>query len=82
MSGDDKDDDSQGENLVFDNDNTDFTTNLTDGDPAWMLLLAVADDDYKDDPGDYDKFRSDYDLDDEGVFDNDDIDNGEGCVNV
>ena len=45
-----------------------------------MLLLAVADDDGDDDPGDYDEFCSDYDLDGEVIFDNDDADNGEGYV--
>ena len=43
-----------------------------------MLLVAVTDDDVDDDPDDYDEFRSNYDLDDGGVFDNDDADVGEG----
>ena len=80
MSGENKDDDSEGEDLVSDNDNTNSTTNPTDGDPVQMSLLAVADDDGEDDPGDYDEFCSNYDLDDGGVFDNDDADNGEGYV--
>ena len=46
----------------------------------WTSLLALADDDEDDDPGSYDEFRSNYDLDDDSVFDNDDIDNGEGYV--
>ena len=37
-----------------------------------MSLLVVADDDDNDDSDDYDEFRSDYDLDDDGVFDNND----------
>ena len=56
MSGDNKDEDYEGEDSVSDNDNTNFTTNPIDRDPAWMLLLAVANDDDKDDPGDYNDF--------------------------
>ena len=59
--------------MVSDNDNTNSTTNPTNDIPVWTSLLAMADDDEEDDPGDYDEFRSDYDLDDDGVFDNDDI---------
>ena len=47
-----------------------------------MSLLAVADDDDEADPGDHNKFCSNYDLDNDGVFDNDNTDNGEGYVCV
>ena len=62
------------------NDNIDFTTNPANEDPSWMSLLAVADDDKDDDPGDYNAFCSNYDFNDDGVFDNDDTDQGEGYV--
>ena len=42
----------------------------------------VANDDVDDDPGDYDEFRSDYDLDNDGVFDNDDAGEGYCCMTV
>ena len=45
-----------------------------------MSLLAVADDDEDVDPGDYNEFCSDFDLDDDGVFDNEDTGQGEGYV--
>ena len=61
-------------------DNINSTINPTNGDLVRMSLLTVADDDDKDDPGDYNKFRSDYDLADDSVFDNDKADNGEGYV--
>ena len=77
-SGNNEVENSEEENTAPNNDNTD-STNLTDEDPTWMSLLAVADDD-DDDPSDYDKFRSNYDLDDDGLFDNDDTGQGEGYV--
>ena len=58
------------------NDDTDSST-PTDENPTWTSLLVVADDDVDDDPGDYNEFHSDYDLDDDGVFDNDDAVEGE-----
>ena len=80
MLGDNKDEDSEGEDSLSHNDNTNSTTNPTDGDSVWMLLLEVADDDGEDDPGDYNEFYFDYDLDNDGVFYNDDAGNGEGYV--
>ena len=73
-----KDSNSEGEDLVFDNDNANSTFNPTNGKPPLILLVVLADDDGKDDLGDYDEFCSNYDLDDNGVFDNDDADIGEG----
>ena len=70
---------SEEENLVPNNDDTD-STNPTNGDPTLMSLLAVADDDEDDGPGDYNEFRSDYDLGNDDVFDNDDTGQGEGYV--
>ena len=80
MPGDNKDNNSEGEDLVSNNNNTSSTINPTDRDPPWMLLLALADDDGDNDPGDYNEFRSNYDLDGDGVFDNDDAGNGNGYV--
>ena len=65
---------------MSDDDNTDSTTNPTSDVHVLTSMLAMVDDDEEDDPGDYDEFRSDYDLDDDGVFDNDDIDSEEGFV--
>ena len=42
-----------------------------------MLLLALADDNVNNDSGDYTAFCANYDLDNDGVFDNDDAGNGE-----
>ena len=72
--------DFEGENSVPNNGDTDSTTNLTDEDSAWMSLLVVADDDEDDDLVDYDEFYSNYDHDNEGVFDNDNTGQGEGYV--
>ena len=74
MSGNNNEENSEGEDLVPKN-NTNSTNNPADGDPAQMSLLAVTDDDDDNDSGDYDEFRSDYDLNDDGVFDNDNTDN-------
>ena len=43
-----------------------------------------GDDDVDDDPSNFDEFRSEYDLDNDGVFDNDEIGEGEGfcCMTV
>ena len=46
---------SEGEDSVPNNDNTN-STNPIDEDLAWMSLLVVADDDDDDDPGDYGGF--------------------------
>ena len=63
LSGDSKDDNSEGEDSVSDNNNINPTTNPTDGDPPLILLLALTgDNDGKDDPGDYNEFCYDYDL--------------------
>ena len=80
MSGNNNEENSEGEDSVSNNNNTDYTTNPTDGDPVRMSLLTVADDYDEDDPGDYNEFCPNYDLDDDGVFDNDDTNNGEGYV--
>ena len=46
-----------------------------------FLLAVVVADDYDDaDPGDNDGFFFDYDLDNDGVFDNDDTSQGEGYI--
>ena len=75
MLGDNKDDNSEGGNLVSSNDNTNSTTNPINKDPPWMSLLALADDNGKGDPDDYNEFHSDYDLNGNTVFDNDDAGN-------
>ena len=64
------------------NDDTDLST-LANEAHAWSHLV-VSDDDVDDDPGDFDEFCSDYDLDDDGVFDNNDIHKEEGfcCMTV
>ena len=80
MSSDNKDDNSEGEDQMSDNDNTNSTTNPTNIDPTWMSLLVVTDDDGEDDPGDYNEFCFNYDLDVNSIFDNDNTDNGEGYV--
>ena len=82
LSGDNKDVNSEGEDSVSDNNNTNSTTSATNKNPMWMLLLVMVltDDDGKENSGDYVKFCSNYDLNDNGVFDNDNTDNGEGCV--
>ena len=84
MSSDNKDDNSEGEDLVSNNHNINPTTNPTDRNLPWMLILALADDDGDNDSSDYDEFCSDYDLDGDGVFDNDNADNGKGylCMRV
>ena len=81
MSGNNDEENPEEDHPVPNNDDTD-STNPTDENPAWTSLLVVADDD--DDPGDYNEFRSDYDLDDNSVFDNDDAGEGEGycCMTV
>ena len=50
---------------------------------AWSHLVE-DDGDVNNDPSDFNKFCSDYDLDDDGVFDNDKIGKGEGfcCMTV
>ena len=70
------------DDTIPNNDDTDSST-PTDGAHAWSLLV-VADDDVDDDPGDYDEFCSDYNLNDDGVFDNGDAREGEGycCMTV
>ena len=84
MSGNNDDENSAGECSVSKHNNINSKTNPTDKNPTWMSLLAVADDDDEDDPGDYNGFFSDYDLKNNGIFDNDDADNGEGnvCITV
>ena len=77
MSGDDNDEDFSRRDSVSFNDNISSTTNPTDATLPWMSLVVMAEDDVNDDPGDYNKFWSDYDLDNDGVFDNDDADIGE-----
>ena len=83
MSGNNKADNFEEEDSVPINDNTD-PSNPTDENPAWTSLLEVADDDDNDDPGDYDEFRSDYDLDGNGVLDNDNTGQGKEycCMTV
>ena len=80
MSGDGNDDDSSQEDSVSTNDNTTFTTNSTDATPLLMWSVAMSGDDGNKNPDNYNKFWSDYDLDDECVFDNNDADIGEGYV--
>ena len=82
MSGNNDEENPAEDDPVPTNDDTN-STNLTKENPAWTSLLVVTNDDV-DDPGDYDEFRSDYDLDDDGVFDNDDTGEGEGycCMMV
>ena len=80
MSGDDHDNNSSQEDSVSTNDNNNSTINPADADPPWMLLVAVADDDVNDDPDDYNEFQSDYDLVNDGLFDNDDVDVEDGYV--
>ena len=65
---------------MSDDDSTNSTTSPTNNVHVLTSMLAMVDDDEKDDPGDYDEFRSDYDLDNDGVFDNDNVDSGEGFV--
>ena len=64
------------------NNNTNFTANPADGDPSWISLLVVADDDRDDvcNPVDYDGFCSDYNPNNDGIFDNNDTDHGKQCV--
>ena len=45
-----------------------------------MSLVAVANDGVNNDPDNYDKFQSNYDLDNDGVFDNDNADVRKGYV--
>ena len=68
------------DDTIPNNNDTDSSTPTNEAH-AWSLLV-VADDD--DDAGDYDEFRSDYDLDYDGVFDNDDAGEGEEycCMTV
>ena len=80
MPGDNKDDDSNGEDSVSDNNNTNFTTKSTNTDTPWTSFVAVTDDNVNNDPNHYDEFWLDYDFDDDGVFNNDDADIGEGYV--
>ena len=86
MLGNNDEEYSLREDSVPNNNNTESTTNPADGDPLWMLLLAVADDDDDEDdnPSDYDEFCSNYNLDNDGVFDNDNTDHGKGyvCITV
>ena len=77
MAGNTGEENPEEDHPVPNNDDTD-STNPTDENPALMSLLVVADDDVDDDPDDYDKFCSDYDLDDDSIFDNDDVSEGEG----
>ena len=51
---------------------------------AWSRLLEAADDDVDNDPVNFDEFCSDYNLDDDSVFDNDKIGKEEGfcCMTV
>ena len=42
--------------------------------------LGIDENDEEDDPGDYNEFLSDYDFDNDCVFDNDDVDSGEGFM--
>ena len=79
MSGNNIVDNSVEGDSVPDNDNTD-SSNPTYERPAWMSLQVVADNDDNNDPDDYDEFRSDLDLDDDGVFDNDNTGQGEGSI--
>ena len=83
MSDNNKDENPEEDQPVPNNDDTD-SINPTDENPAGTSLLVVADDDVDDNPGDYDTFRSDYDLDDDGIFDNNDAGEREGycCMTV
>ena len=65
--------------MVSDNDNINSTTNPTDRNSPWMLLLVLADDDVNN-LDDYNGFCAGYDLNNDGVFDNDNASNGEGYV--
>ena len=65
------------------NDNTNSFTPANEAH-AWSHLVESTDDDVDDDPSDFDKFCSDYDLDDDSVFGNNDIGEVEGfcCMKV
>ena len=80
MSGDNKDNNSKGDDLVFDNDNISSTTNPTNGDPPWISLLAMVNDYVDNDPGDYDEFCANYDLNNDNAFDNDNAGNKESYI--
>ena len=90
MSGDNDEKNPEEDHPVPNNDDTvpnndDIdSTNPTNENPTWTSLLVVADNDVDDDPGDYNEFRFDYDLDDDGVFDNEDAGEEEGycCMMV
>ena len=74
--------DPSSDDTTPDNDDTVSSTSADEAH-AWSHLLA-ADDDVDDEPSDFDEFRSEYDLDGDGVFDNDDTSEGEGfcCITV
>ena len=80
MSGNNEVKNSEGEDSAPNNDNTNSTTHPTNVDPVWMSLLEVTDHDKDNDPGDYDRFRSNYDLNKNNVIDNDNTSQGEGYV--
>ena len=65
---------------MSDHANTNSTTNPTNDVHVLKLMLAMVDDDEEDDPGGYDEFCSDYDLNDDDVFVNDDVDSGDGFM--
>ena len=78
MSGNKEVENSEDDSVPNNNDTN--STNPIDEDPTWISLLVVVDDDDNDGPGDYDEFCSDYDLDNNGVFDNNDTGQGEEYV--
>ena len=80
MSGKNEDKNSEGEDSVPNNDNTDSTTNPSNRDSLCMSLLMMADDDKDDDPGDCNGFFTNYDLNNDGVFDNNHTNEGERYI--
>ena len=76
MSGDNKDEHSEGEDSVSNKDITNSTSIPFDVDSPWMLLVVVVDDDLDDDPDNYGEFCVNNDLNNDGVFDNGNVSNG------
>ena len=79
-TGNNVDGDSNVEESILDNNNTNPTTTLDDDTHVMASMAAFVEDDEEEDDGDYNNFCSDYDLDDNGIFDNDSINEGEAVV--
>ena len=78
-AGDDEEDSSNVEDPILNDNNTDSTTTPDDDGHVLGSMTAMVDDD-KEDDGVNNEFCSDYDLDNDGIFDNDSINEGEAFV--